>query len=209
MNKQLMTTTGMTLSFHYPLICGVITLCISSIASAQTEQSAAVNSIAEFDSSFLVGDAKKIDVKKFANGNPILPGEYNLDIYINGTWYGKRRIDFKATDDESNAYTCFTAKQLLEYGVKAQIVKEQLQVAQDNCQLINEWVEGAFYKFDSSRLRLDLSIPQVSMQQNARGYIDPSVWDRGINAAFASYNANAYKPLITRGVRIEQMPSYR
>ena len=64
MNKQLMTTTGMTRSFHYPLICGVITLCISSIASAQTEQSAAVNSIAEFDSSFLVGDAKKIDVKK-------------------------------------------------------------------------------------------------------------------------------------------------
>ena len=199
MNKQLMTTTGMTRSFHYPLICGVITLCISSIASAQTERSAAVNSIAEFDSSFLVGDAKKIDVKKFANGNPILPGEYNLDIYINGTWYGKRRIDFKATDDESNAYTCFTAKQLLEYGVKAQIVKEQLQVAQDNCQLINEWVEGAFYKFDSSRLRLDLSIPQVSMQQNARGYIDPSVWDRGINAAFASYNANAYKTFNNEG----------
>ncbi len=31
------------------------------------------------------------------------------------------------------------------------------------------------------------------MQKNAQGYVDPSVWDRGINAAFLSYNASAYK----------------
>lgn len=163
------------------------------MAGAQTEKNNAVNSFAEFDASFLISDAKKIDIKKFASGNPILPGNYNLDIYINGTWYGKHRIEFKANNDDSNAYTCFTARQLLEYGVKAEIVKEQVHAAQENCQLINEWIEGAFYKFDVAKLRLDISIPQVSMQQNARGYIDPSVWDRGINAVFASYNANVYK----------------
>ena len=202
MSKQLMITRGTSRSFHYPLFCGVITLCVSSIASSQNleqEQEVALNSMAEFDSSFLVGEAEKIDVKKFTNGNPILPGEYNLDIYINGTWYGKRQIEFKASDDNTSASTCFTAKQLLEYGVKAQVVKDKIQIAQDNCQALDNWVEGAFYKFDTSRLRLDLSIPQVSMQQNARGYIDPSVWDRGIDAVFASYNANAYKTFNSDG----------
>jgi outer membrane usher protein len=29
--------------------------------------------------------------------------------------------------------------------------------------------------------------------KNAQGYVDPSVWDRGINAAFLSYSASAYK----------------
>lgn len=31
------------------------------------------------------------------------------------------------------------------------------------------------------------------MQKNAQGYVDPSVWDRGINAGFLSYNGSAYK----------------
>lgn len=196
MSKVVIITKSMTRSFHYPLICGVITLSLAGVVNAQDlgqEKAYSIGMDAEFDSSFLIGDAKKIDITKFANGNPILPGEYNLDIYINGTWYGKRQIEFKETADNSTAFTCFTAKQLLEYGVKAQVIKDQFQLASDNCQVLSTWIEGAFYKFDSSRLRLDLSIPQVSMQQNARGYIDPSVWDRGINAAFASYNANAYK----------------
>ncbi|MEX7494138.1 FimD/PapC N-terminal domain-containing protein, partial [Acinetobacter baumannii] len=55
------------------------------------------------------------------------------------------------------------------------------------------WVNDAFYQFDTSRLRLDISIPQVALQKNAQGYVDPRLWDRGINAAFFAYNASAYR----------------
>ncbi|EYD36787.1 papC N-terminal domain protein [Acinetobacter baumannii 25493_8] len=39
---------------------------------------------AEFDSAFLIGDAQKVDISRFKYGNPVLPGEYNVDVYVNG-----------------------------------------------------------------------------------------------------------------------------
>ncbi|MDQ9897969.1 FimD/PapC N-terminal domain-containing protein, partial [Acinetobacter baumannii] len=94
-----------------------------------------------------------------------------------------------------NAVTCFTGMNLLEYGVKQEILTKHapLQKENNSCYKIEEWVENAFYEFDTSRLRVDISIPQVALQKNAQGYVDPSVWDRGINAGFLSYSGSAYK----------------
>lgn len=182
----------------YYVACGVITLSIPALVNAsetdlkEAEKSPAAAE-AEFDSAFLIGDAKKIDVNRFKYGNPVLPGDYNVDIYVNGNWFGKHRMVFKATENNQNAFTCFNSNQLLEYGVKAEVLKKGDSFALTGCQKIEEWVEDSFYEFDTSRLRVDISIPQVAMQKNAQGYVDPSVWDRGINAAFLSYNASAYK----------------
>lgn len=183
---------------RYYVACGVITLSIPALVNATetdldgTEQSPTATE-AEFDSAFLIGDAKKIDVNRFKYGNPVLPGDYNVDIYVNGNWFGKHRMVFKATENNQNAYTCFNSSQLLEYGVKAEVLKKGQSTYPAGCQKIEQWVEDSFYEFDTSRLRVDISIPQVAMQKNAQGYVDPSVWDRGINAAFLSYNASAYK----------------
>ena len=53
-------------------------------------------------------DAQKVDISRFKYGNPVLPGEYNVDVYVNGQWFGKRRMVFKALDPNKNAVTCFT-----------------------------------------------------------------------------------------------------
>lgn len=180
----------------YYIAFGVITFSIPTLVNADEvdePEKSSVATEADFNSDFLIGDAKKIDINRFTHGNPILPGEYNVDVYINGSWFGKHRMVFKATEDNKNAYTCFTARQLLEYGIKAEIIKEKTESTNTECQKLNEWVDDSFYELDTSKLRFDVSIPQIAMQKNARGYIDPSVWDRGINAAFASYNASAYK----------------
>ncbi len=144
---------------------------------------------------FLIGDAQKVDISRFKYGNPVLPGEYNVDVYVNGQWFGKRRMVFKALDPNKNAVTCFTGMNLLEYGVKQDVLSKHttLQKENNSCYKIEEWVENAFYEFDTSRLRVDISIPQVALQKNAQGYVDPSVWDRGINAGFLSYSGSAYK----------------
>lgn len=149
---------------------------------------------AEFDSSFLIGDAQKIDISRFKYGNPVLPGEYNVDVYINGKWFGKRRMQFKAVDPKQNAVTCFNSNTLLEYGVKQDALAiHQSAISQNSCLKIDEWIEDAYYDFDTSKLRVDISIPQVAIQKNAQGYVDPSVWDRGVNAGFLSYSGSAYK----------------
>ena len=174
----------------YMWVSGVITLVVPVLAHAEPEKQQPMQ--VEFDSDFLVGDAKSIDLSRFKNGNPVLPGDYNVDVYVNGSWFGKRRMTFVATSKQENAFTCFKPTALLEYGVKEDYIKNELPYDQAPCKKIEEWVDSAYYEFDTSRLRVDISIPQVAIKQNAQGYVDPSVWDRGIDAAFLSYNASAY-----------------
>lgn len=183
-------------SVRYYLIYGVITLSMSvTVHAEEAKQTNNVVQEAEFDSAFLIGDSRKIDVDRFKYGNPVLPGEYSLDVYVNGNWFGKRHIVFKALDNKENAFTCFTKTSLLEYGVKSDVLDKNNAENQklESCKKIDAWIENAYYEYDNSRLRLDISIPQVAMQKNAQGYVDPSVWNRGINAAFLSYNGSAYK----------------
>ncbi len=70
-----------------PFTCYVvssITLFMSVAAYAENNTDFSHFSRAEFDSNFLVGNAQKIDIARFKYGNPILPGEYSLDVYVNG-----------------------------------------------------------------------------------------------------------------------------
>ena len=178
----------------YYLTSGIITITMpmAVYSAEQTKEQAPME--AEFDSVFLMGDAQKVDISRFKYGNPVLPGEYSVDVYINGNWFGKKRVVFRSTEQNQNAYTCFTANSLLEYGVKQEVLVNRTETTAPNaCYKIEEWVENAYYDFDTSRLRIDVSIPQIALQKNAQGYVDPSVWDRGINAGFLSYNGSAYK----------------
>ena len=99
---------------------------------------------------------------------------------------------FKAIDPKQNATTCFNTSTLLEYGVKQEILKQTQPIqSADRCMKIEEWIDDSFYEFDTSKLRVNISIPQVALQKNAQGYVDPSIWDRGINAGFLSYSGSA------------------
>lgn len=179
-----------------PFTCYIvssITLFMSVAAYAENNTDVSNFSKAEFDSNFLVGNAQKIDIARFKYGNPILPGEYSLDVYVNGQWLGKQRMQFNALIPNTNAETCFTEAMLLEYGVKADVLSQTASTSSASCKALASWINNAFYLFDSSRLRIDISIPQAVLEKNAQGYIDPHLWDRGINAAFLTYNATAYR----------------
>lgn len=164
------------LRYHYLFIWSIFSIGSNCYA----------DDMANFDSSFLIGDAQSIDLSRFKYGNPVLAGHYNLDVYINGNWFGKRNIYF--AESSKNAVACFTRTELLEYGIKSDILSDK----PTTCQAINLWVKDASYDFDSSKLRLDISVPQSAMNQIARDYVDPKLWDRGINAGFLSYSGSVY-----------------
>ncbi len=192
-------------SFGY----GIVALCVPIIVSAMESAPIGDGQYAAFDSLFLNGNAQNIDVDRFKYSNPVLPGEYNVDIYINDLWSGKRRLIFKAPDQTENALTCFTATDLIKYGVKTELLKSKTADLNSNqCLKIENWVNDAFYTFDSANLRIDISIPQVAMQKNAQGYVDPSLWDRGINAGFINYNVNAYKSFSDFAGSQDQIQAY-
>ncbi|MCI1089035.1 fimbria/pilus outer membrane usher protein, partial [Stenotrophomonas maltophilia] len=60
-----------------------------------------------------------------------------------------------------------------------------------SCVPVQQRMANAYGVYDSGNLRYDLSIPQVFLRREARGYVNPALWDRGINAGFVGYSFNA------------------
>lgn len=147
---------------------------------------------ATFNSNFLVGQAQGVDLSRFRDGNPILAGKYSLDVYVNGEWKGKKNIEFRNVPGKDSAETCFALLSLDEFGIDTSLISSDPGVTVTTCKSLSQWVPEASYRLDTSRLRMDLSIPQAALRRTARGYVDPKFWDRGINAGFLSYNFNAF-----------------
>jgi len=60
------------------------------------------------------------------------------------------------------------------------------------CLQLSQVVPDAIVAFDSADLKLSLTIPQASMKATPEGYVDPALWDSGINAGLLQYNFNSY-----------------
>jgi len=149
---------------------------------------------AQFNSSFLSGQAGKVDLSSFANGNPMVAGTYRVDIYVNGAWQGRRDLQFKA-DAQGKVDACLGMPLLEEFGVDSEAVLAQqdpaLAIDAAACVPVQQRMADAFGAYDGGNLRYDLSIPQVFLRRQARGYVSPALWDRGINAGFVGYSFNA------------------
>ncbi|MGL5631763.1 MAG: fimbria/pilus outer membrane usher protein [Azovibrio sp.] len=60
------------------------------------------------------------------------------------------------------------------------------------CLPMEQRLPGASSRFDLSRLRLDISIPQLMMSRKPRGFVNPDDLDAGATMAFSNYNLNYY-----------------
>lgn len=65
----------------------------------------------EYDPTFLMGgNASSIDVSRYSDGNPTLPGVYDVSIYVNEQPVANLEIPFIAIPDKKNAQACITLK---------------------------------------------------------------------------------------------------
>ncbi|EJN02064.1 P pilus assembly protein, porin PapC [Herbaspirillum sp. YR522] len=151
----------------------------------------------EFGSEFFrSGGEGAVDVTRFNRGNPIPAGDYRLDIYVNDAWIGRNEVNFRAGDDDS-AHPCFSRKLVEIVGVDLEKLSESARaalIAEDpkQCLRLEDLVPDAKMDFDSGDLRLNLSIPQISLRRSARGYVSPEMWDHGVNAAMLGYHFNTF-----------------
>ncbi|MCF7749442.1 fimbrial biogenesis outer membrane usher protein [Bacillus subtilis subsp. subtilis] len=149
---------------------------------------------AQFDASFLSGQARQVDLAAFSNGNPMVAGSYRVDVYVNGAWQGRRDLQFKA-DAQGRVDACVDMPLLEELGVDTAVVMAQHGAAGSldaaACVPVQQQMANAYGTFDSGNLRYDLSIPQAFLRREARGYVNPQLWDRGITAGFVGYSFNA------------------
>lgn len=156
---------------------------------------ASSSSQAEFEAGFIHGVADKdlLDISFMLEGeNKVMPGKYLLDISVNGEIRDKSEVLFHQEPNSNHIVPCLSRDDYLRLGVtdNALTVTPPLD---SSCLNITLVIKGAKVDFDSQKLMLNITVPQAYMQQGLRGYVDPKLWDRGINAGFINYQFSSRK----------------
>ncbi|MBX9347397.1 fimbria/pilus outer membrane usher protein [Chromobacterium piscinae] len=170
----------------------------AALADTSAAENAALGDV-QFNPVFINqnSNGKKVDLSRFNQMGGAFPGNYRADVYANSVWIGRRDVQMKELA-EGKVLACFNRAMMDELGVDFTKVGNAAGVpGRDEparCVDIATVVPGAFSSFNSSDLRLDVSIPQKYMRAQARGYVAPEYWDAGAPfAGFLNYNANGYR----------------
>ncbi|MFU2316445.1 fimbria/pilus outer membrane usher protein [Rahnella sp. PCH160] len=164
-----------------------------------------------------VGAGDVSDLSVFTKGDSQAPGKYTVDIFVNNAPVDHKEVSFYSDKDNINPegsglIPCLTLEQLKQYGVKLEAVPELAAMAKkaseqkespespantpgenasaatDECINFIKIIPSSAAAFEFDKQALNLSFPQAVIAQSARGYVDPSLWDEGINALLMDYN---------------------
>ena len=177
--------------------CLTVLCALVMLFPARAPAAAAAQPQMEFNPAFLQGGSQ-VDVSRFSRGNPVLPGDYMVDLQINGKWMGRTSVRFIAQPDSDIALPCIDRALIgrigLDFEKLSASARAMLQKAQSaGCVDLKAMIPDAAVSFDLSQLRLDISVPQAAMLHKPRGYVGPEFWDSGVPSATLGYNLNAYR----------------
>ncbi|HEF5874733.1 TPA: fimbrial biogenesis outer membrane usher protein [Burkholderia cenocepacia] len=150
----------------------------------------------QFNPDFVLSEpGSELDLSRYEQGNPVWPGQYRADVYLNGTLLG--RDDVTVREVSSGVTKVCASRRLLDkFNLDlGRIPAEQLATLDEagTCVSLEELVPGTSLSLDASAARVDVQIPQALLRRTARGYVDPSMWDHGVTAGILGYNANVYR----------------
>ncbi|HEY0506073.1 MAG TPA: fimbria/pilus outer membrane usher protein [Lysobacter sp.] len=152
--------------------------------------SQASSSQVEFNLAALGASGAHYDLSRFERGNAMLPGEQRVDLTVNQMPVSRENITFRA-NDKGLVAPCFTRELLTVMGVETAKLEAAGANLDSACLDLGALIPDATWSADPGELRLDVSIPQIALHRDAAGYVDPKLWDRGINAFTLGYTANA------------------
>ncbi|NCG54959.1 fimbria/pilus outer membrane usher protein [Serratia fonticola] len=134
------------------------------------------------------GVASTTDLSAFETAGQVPEGHYLVTLWVNQVDLGQHDIVFKK-DAHGKVQPELTPATLNTLGVNTTVLPrfkglpETVPVTD-----LTALIPDSQVHFDLAQLRLDLSIPQIAMQQQARGYVDPAKWDDGVPALLLNYS---------------------
>ena len=151
----------------------------------------------EFSDLFLqLPGGARIDFSRFNKGNAALAGTHRADLYVNQSWLGRGEVVLRPVGAD-DVQPCFDRAMLERIGVDlgrlGAEAQARLEAGGDACATLPELIEAATAVFDNGEQRLDVTVPQIALSRQARGYVDPKYWDDGVTAARLQYNASVYR----------------
>lgn len=168
--------------------------CASFSVALTVTQSYASNTEFWFPPSLISDDGQALaDLSQFEKGGQ-LPGAYQVEIWLNNESFAVRDLvfneagsaeDAQYSRDDTGLIPCLNSDILLEIGVRPDILQAE---DSQQCLPLGRLIPHAETHFEFEKMRLNISIPQVSLRQQPRGWIAPERWNEGITAAMLNYN---------------------
>lgn len=87
---------------------------------------------------------------------------------------------------------CFSVDELVDLGIKKDTIKTTQHTDNTTCLIPDNVIDGATPNFIYTKLGLQLTIPQLSMNSLPRGYVSPDALETGVPVIFTNYNASQY-----------------
>ncbi|HEI2279393.1 TPA: fimbrial biogenesis outer membrane usher protein [Escherichia coli] len=137
--------------------------------------------------------ADNIDIHQFNRSNTLPAGTYKVDVMINGMLFERQEVKFVQDNPDAELHPCYVAIKnvLATYGIKVDAIKSLANVDDKTCVNPVPLIDGATWLLDASKLALNITIPQIYLNNAVNGYISPSRWDQGINAMMMNYDFSA------------------
>ncbi|WP_392564012.1 fimbria/pilus outer membrane usher protein [Orbus wheelerorum] len=143
------------------------------------------NALSDIDGVDLA-DLQSLD--PFSTSGAQLPGEYNVNVIVNDRTIGVIKLDF-VRNDEGQLEPVLTKQMLTEWGVKTNVIPSLKELnAGAKLEGINHYIEFASSQFIFSQQILKISIPQIALNADIRGNIDPALFDQGMPAFILNYD---------------------
>jgi outer membrane usher protein len=162
------------------MVAGIVAL---ATRCAQAQHGTSV----DFDASFLPGGAAmNVDLSRFRRGNAILPGFYEVDLWLNDEWQARRSVRFVEHAPGSDAVPCLSRVELEAMGLAASRVPGN----DDPCEALAARIPGALARFDLAEQRLDVEMPQALLTRRRRGIPPRDQWHHGIAAGLLGWRIN-------------------
>lgn len=182
----------MNIHFLFLMMIIIIMPACFSLNSFASEASPTINNESSaFDADFLRKDSQAIP-QQFYHPDETSPGVKTADIVFNGRTLFKTKIDFIPVAGKEGALPCLTQALLHQMGVDHHL-NEMAKSGDQACyDLIAKWPEAKIH-YDESMQQLVITAPQAAMNVSSQSeMIDPTLWDRGVNALRLSYSGYVY-----------------
>ncbi|ADO48929.1 fimbria/pilus outer membrane usher protein [[Enterobacter] lignolyticus] len=135
------------------------------------------------------GQADTQALKQFANNGGLIAGTYRVDITINRNRIDRKDVNFVYNAKLKQLFPEFTKADYVAMGVKADGSPAFHALASDAIvENLADYIPDSKVSFEENTLRLNISVPQIAVNANAMGYVDPHLWDDGLPMAFMNYS---------------------
>mgnify|MGYP001161792410 FL=1 len=116
-----------------------------------------------------------------ASDGDVMPGTYDVNIYINDLLVDSRPVRFSEDSAHGGLAPCLSAAEYIRYGVK-------IDDDHQPCFALSQTIRQAEQQLDIANHQLIIHIPQQYIEHYPRDYVSPMRFDEGINAAFVNYS---------------------